>query len=111
MKDDRLSECRQSLQEHNFEEELANGAKVFVEPLQYEPLLRFIRSSKYKFRAWHLFVQTSLEGAVMDIMGEVNAKKKKKKKRVLCETLHDRALSICSERQGNRLQGSYLADL
>ena len=82
MKDDRLSECRQSLQEHNFEEELANGAKVFVEPLQYEPLLRFIRSSKYKFRAWHLFVQTSLEGAVMDIMGEVNAKLSNKKKRV-----------------------------
>lgn len=63
-----LADCRQALEDKGFAVELSSGAKVFVQPQHYEPLMVKIRMSKLKTFPRIVFVDPSLAAVVIRVL-------------------------------------------
>jgi len=60
-----LADCRQALANNGYQLEHSSGAKIFVQPQHYEPLMEAISSIGLKLAPRHIFVAPALEQAVM----------------------------------------------
>jgi hypothetical protein len=71
-----LEQCRQALQARGFEWELPSGAKLLVQPQDYEAVLWFIRESGHAFLPRHVFADPALSDAVIGIVDALPKREK-----------------------------------
>merc|ERR1719253_2011721 len=72
LEDARLAEYRQALEAQGLAIKLHSGAKVFVKPEHYEPLMEVLKGLRFKFQTWHVFLEPALEHMMHEIVDEVN---------------------------------------
>eukprot|EP00931_Biecheleriopsis_adriatica_P090684 TRINITY_DN64626_c0_g1_i1.p1 TRINITY_DN64626_c0_g1~~TRINITY_DN64626_c0_g1_i1.p1 ORF type:complete len:875 (-),score=146.94 TRINITY_DN64626_c0_g1_i1:77-2563(-) len=63
----KLAECKALLERHSYTAELESGAKVFVSPDHFTPLMEAIRMGKWQLYPEHVFVDPGLEEVVLGV--------------------------------------------
>jgi len=66
MKSPDLEPCSCDLEQHGYTVELDSGAKVFVDPELYEPVLEAIRLGGWVLYPEHVIVNIALESTIID---------------------------------------------